>query len=83
VTISIEPEDYLSPDAELRARWRAKQLRSGEEPDEFLVESNILGLYGELAVLAFVRSQLPVGWSALHLADSSATNSDISLVWAR
>jgi hypothetical protein len=80
VTISIEPEDYLSPNAELRARWRAKQLRSREKADEFLVESNLLGLCGELAVVAFVRSQLPEGWSALHLADSSLTNSDISLV---
>ncbi|WP_027862122.1 hypothetical protein [Marmoricola sp. URHB0036] len=80
MTISIEPEDYLRPNAELQARWRARKLRSRDQADEFLIESNLLGLCGELAVVAFVRSQLSEGWTALHLADSSSTNSDISLV---
>jgi hypothetical protein len=75
--IVIGPDAYGIDDIEARAVKRSQVLRHGTAHPAYSVDSNRLGVVGELATLAHLRAVLPGTWSVDWIGDAPVDPADV------
>lgn len=75
--IVIGPRAYGIDNIEARALKRSQVLRHGRAHPAYSVDSNRLGVVGELATLAHLRAVLPATWSVDWIGDAPTDPADV------
>jgi hypothetical protein len=79
-SVLVQPEEYARPDIEDLARARSAHLTHGTAHPGYALDSNRLGVVGELATGTCLRQLAPADWDLLWIADRSDSLADIALV---
>lgn len=77
VPIVMRPDAYRHDDIEARALKRSQDLRHGTAHPAYSVDSNRLGVVGELATLEHLRAVLPATWSVDWIGDAPTDPADV------
>lgn len=75
--VVIGPSAYRIDDIEALAVERSQVLRHGTARPAYSVDSNRLGIIGELAAVAHLRAVLPPTWSVDWIGDAATDPADV------